>query len=542
MFSFKQNKPLNFFQHPSSSPQSGPMPRIDNPKLVQAAWHPSGTFFLTAYDDSKLVIWDPKAGKIVFEKNIQDYFSDPSEKRSSVQNVILPTPIYRVSWCSKQNPDDTGILIAGGVPSNSPTRGLLFVDLGPTPTYATSSWQILSQHFGSPKAQYTLQTPPNSEAVDYCIIPRSSPHFAGSNDPIAVIALLAYGELYTLSFPSGHPISPTNQLHASLTFVHPFVNKIALAWVDRTRWLGMTEKRSQGPPILKGGAEGVFPIRHYKDRNIIQTAHADGTIRIWDAGHGDEIENKAMIQVDVARAVGRFDDVEITSMSMSGATGELATGLRTGEVAIFHWERNKTFGREIPHNKAEAFGLEAIQDRADPNVKEGLLPLTLLDHGHGRVTALKVSDIGFIAAGFEDGFFGVIDLRGPAVILENSLDDFIKSAAKPASHRRGSSIASLGKADWPIVIEFSVMSLEGECKFVTDRRMPFTNNKSKQPTRVSLLWLGPTQGDYLLIRLSRNHMVVTKPNSPVYHTLRVKFSPSTLLLQTMADLRWLPSL
>ena len=470
VFSFKQNKPLNFFQHPGSSPHSGSVPRIGNPKLVQAVWHPSGTFFLTVYDDSKMVIWDPKAGRIVFEKNIQDYFSDPSQRRSSAQNVVLPTPIYRISWCSKLNPDDTGILIAGGVPSNSPTRGLLFVDLGPTPIYATSSWQVLAQHFGSPKAQYTLQTPPNSEAVDYCIIPRSSPHFAGSNDPIAVIALLAYGELYTTSFPSGRPISPTNQLHASLTFVHPFINKTSLAWVDRTRWLGMTEKRSQGPPILRGGAEGTYPIRSYKNRNILHTTHADGTIRIWDAGHGDEIENKAMIQVDVARAVGRFDDVEITSMSMSGATGELAVGLRTGEVIIFHWDRNKTFGREIPHTKAEAFGLEAIQDRSDPNVKEGLLPLTLLDHGRGRITALKISDVGFIAAGFEDGGFAVMDLRGPAVILENILDDFVKYTAKPSGHRRGGSVASLGRSDWPTVIEFSVMSLEGERKFVSNQR------------------------------------------------------------------------
>ncbi|KAI1019531.1 hypothetical protein LB505_000380 [Fusarium chuoi] len=36
------------------------------------------------------------------------------------------------------------------------------------------------------------------------------------------MVLLSSGELITLSFPSGYPISPTNQLHPSVSFVHPF--------------------------------------------------------------------------------------------------------------------------------------------------------------------------------------------------------------------------------------------------------------------------------------------------------------------------------
>ena len=39
-----------------------------------------------------------------------------------------------------------------------------------------------------------------------------------------------------------------------------------------------------------------------------------------DAGHGDEIENEDMIQVDVPRALGRYRDVAIATVSMSGST------------------------------------------------------------------------------------------------------------------------------------------------------------------------------------------------------------------------------
>ena len=472
LFSFKQNKPLNFFQYelqpgaPGGQSDPSSANGIRHPKVVQIAWHPTGMFFLTGHDDSSLVIWDPKTAKIILARTIQDTYVD---QRGSVSGTFgstpgtfsLKAPLFRIAWCSKQNPEDTGMLIAGGAPTNLPNRGLSFIDLGQTPIYATSSWQVLSDHFAKPRRQHILATPPNTDVVDFCLIPRTSPHYAGSHDPIAVLALLASGEMITLSFPSGHPITPTNQLHVSLTFIHPFVNSISLASIERTRWLGMTEKRSRGLPLLKGGAEATNPLKRYENRNALQTAHADGTIRVWDAGHGDEIENEQVLQVDIARAVGRLEDVDITQMSMSGATGELAVGLRTGEVAIFRWDHNKNFDRDVPHVQTEAFGLESIRDRADPNVREGLLPFTLLAQSKGPVTALRMGDVGFLGAAFEDGSIVVIDLRGPAVIFEASVHDFTK-VAKRHSLGRSNSIQNHGKPEWSNVVEFGVMSLEGE--------------------------------------------------------------------------------
>ncbi|MCJ1394745.1 hypothetical protein MMC18_007625 [Xylographa bjoerkii] len=472
IYSFKQNKPLNFLQYELQPGAPGGIPdpmsarRVRTPQLVQAAWHPTGTFILTGHDDSSLVIWDSRTGKLILARTLQDVNIDRPGNvlfRGSAQpgTIALNAPLFRTAWCCKQNPDDTGILIAGGSPTNTANKGLTFLDFGQTPVYATSSWQVLSDHFAKPKSQYRLITPPNTEAVDFCIIPRNSPHYAGASDPIALIALLASGELVTMSFPSGHPITPTNQLHVSLTFVHPFVNLISIAYVERIRWLSMIEKRSQGPPILVGGAEATRPMKRYEDRNILQTAHADGTIRIWDAGHGDEIENEAMLQVDVARALGRTEAVDITHMSMSGATGELAVGLKTGEVAIFRHDRNHTFGQEIPHVHKTNFGLDDIRDRADFTVKEGLLPLTLFSQPRGPVTALRISDVGFVIAGFEDGSIAVIDLRGPAIIHEANLQDFAKVASR-GSIRRSASNHNQSRPEWVVVVEFAVMSLEGE--------------------------------------------------------------------------------
>lgn len=488
IFSFQSNKPTKFFHYelppgaPGGDSETNPASQLRYPRLTQALWHPTGTFILTSHEDSSFVVWDSKDGRVVQARTLQASNVDQPGAASQIAGssrgtFAIKEPLFHVAWCSKANPDDTGILIAGGLSTTEPTKGLTFMDLGPTPNYATSPWQILSGHFERPKGQHVLPTPPNAEVVDFCMIPRKSPHFGGSSDPIAVIALLASGETVTLSFPSGHPITPTNQLHVSLTFIHPFVNHIDIAYVDRTRWLGMVENRSHGPPLLKGGAEAKRSLMRFAYRNILQTAHADGTIRIWDAGHNDEIENEDALQIDVARALGRYENIDVIAMSTAGATGELAVGLRSGEVAVFRWAKNRDYGRDVPHKEDRRFGLEVIVDRADPGVKEGLLPLTLLDQQQGPVTALKTSDVGFVCAGFEGGSLTVIDLRGPAVIYDASVSDFSSQNSKRGSFRRSNS-QSQAKPDCATSIVFAVMSLDGDGKITV----------TSSPNAVSNMW------------------------------------------------------
>ena len=472
LFSFKQNRPIKFFQYevprgaPGGDPDLAGPHEIRRPRLSHAIWHPTGAFVLTAHVDSSLVFWDPRDGRIVEARTIQttgihlpggvaNIMGSPSGVKSVKQ------PYFDIVWCSKENPDDTGLLIAGGTPTSNPTPGLTFFDLGQTPNYQTSSWDVLAKYLRFPKHTHILPTPPNAEIVRFLLIPRSSPHYAGSHDPIAAIGVLSSGELITLSFPSGHPITPTNQLHVSLAFVHPFVTKTALACVDRTRWLGVQESRQHGPHFLLGGVEETKPLKRHENRNIVQTAHADGTVRVWDAGHGDEIENSLVLQVDLARAVGRFENIDVMQMSMSGATGELSVGLQSGEVVIFRLNKNQKAGREAPppNPNAPPGRLTNIVERADPALKEGLLPLTLLNEQQGPVTALKHSDVGFVAVGFE-GSIAVIDMRGPAIIHTQLLSDLVLRS-KRVSIRR-SDHQGPGNGESPTVMEFGVMTLEGD--------------------------------------------------------------------------------
>ncbi|KAG7105097.1 Lethal(2) giant larvae protein SRO77 like [Verticillium longisporum] len=462
IYSFKQNMPTKFFEYVlqpgAPGGGGGAINSVRKPRLTDALWHPSGTFVLTAHDDGSMAFWDPKDGRLLTARTLEHLKVD--EVASGSAPATFHETYARIAWCCKQNPDDTGLLIAGGQPPDAPEKGLTFIDLGPTPAYATASWQVLQDHFKG-RRQSVLATPPGAEVIDFLLFPRSSPHHAGSHDPIAIMSLLTSGELITMSFPSGYPITPTNQLHPSVSLVHPYVSRFAVQTVDRGRWLGMTEIRNQGEPLLKGGAEATKPSRKYQDRTILQVAHGDGTVRLWDSGHGDEIENPKVLQVDVARALERDNNVNVTVMNMAPNTGEFAVGTKTGEVVIYRWGVNRGHGKDQQQKLASnPGGLTDIAARAEPPLKEGLQPMSLYEMMQGPITALCVSDVGFVAAGSENGFFSIIDLRGPSIIFHASMTEFAKHEKRSSFLK--SSHSATGPKEWPVAIEFGVMTLEGD--------------------------------------------------------------------------------
>lgn len=479
IYSFKQNKAVKFFHYelPRGAPGGDSDPRTMGqgraPKLTHAVWHPTGTFILTAHEDTSLVFWDLRDGRILEARTVEDVAVNAPGGRAATGpgslTASIKEPYTRISWCSKTNPDDTGILLSGGQQATSPVSGLTFMDFGQTPNYQTSSWDFLTNHFRNPKRTHILPSPPNAKVTDFLIIPRSSPHFAGSHDPIAVITVFSSGELRTMSFPSGYAISPSNQLPVSLSLVHPFITKFALADVDRIKWLGMKESRQRGPNFLLGGAEASRMMKRHESRNIIQAAHADGTVRVWDVGSGDEIENGGVLQADLGRAVGRWENIDVSQMTMSGATGELVVGLQSGEVVVFRLNRNANFGRPPPTGHIENEGpghMTDITSRVDPDLKEGLMPLTLTNDQQGPVTALKLSNVGFLASGYESGGVTVIDLRGPAIIHTALLADLAaKRSGSISGTIKGRKASRSVSKEYPTVIEFGIMTIEGDGKW-----------------------------------------------------------------------------
>ncbi|RKF72329.1 Lethal giant larvae protein-like protein SRO77 [Golovinomyces cichoracearum] len=463
LYSFKLNKPMKYFEYIDSA-QSSNVPRKqtdtvkkEKPNLTQVFWHPGGIFFGTAYDDSTLVFWDSKDGRILNVNSAIGTKNIESKETQLYDRKLSKGPFCKISWCCKENSDETELLFAGG----SSLKGLTLLELGATPIYATANWQTLTNFFEG-KHQFELSIPPDAEVKDFCLIPKKFPHYAGAQDPIALLILLTSGELVTLSYPDGYLISPTNQLHPSILFVHPFVTFMNVCNVSRTRWLGMIEKRLHGPSLIRGGSESIKPLKVSGDRDIIMVAHGDGTIRIWDSGQLDQLENSNVLQVDIARALGIYKNVTVTSIDMASHTGEMVVGTATGKILFYCYGKNRIYDREpsqcidIPVDK-----IIDISSRCEPTLEEGLQPKYLYNMAQEPITAVKMSNIGFLGVGAESGKLSIIDLRGPTVIFSSMLSELIKPSNR-SNFIKIKSISSPAPQDWPVLIEFGVLNLDGD--------------------------------------------------------------------------------
>lgn len=135
-------------------------------------------------------------------------------------------------------------------------------------------------------------------------------------------------------------------------------------------------------------------------------------------------------------------------------------------MIIFRWGVNRNAGRDPPSGRPNQPGtLTNVIDRVEPSLSEGLVPFTLLDQQDGPVTAIRMSDIGFAAAGFEGGSIAVIDLRGPAIIFNAAVGESGGGHGKGSLRRKMSAASPTspgGKSEFATFMEFSIMTVEGE--------------------------------------------------------------------------------
>lgn len=133
---------------------------------------------------------------------------------------------------------------------------------------------------------------------------------------------------------------------------------------------------------------------------------------------------------------------------------------------MFRWGVNRNAGRDPPPGRPNQPGaLTNVMDRVESSLNEGLVPFTLLDQQDGPVTAVRMSEIGFVAAGFEGGSVVVVDLRGPAIILSTSISEASGGHGKGSVRRKMSASSPTtpgGKSEFATTMEFSIMTVEGE--------------------------------------------------------------------------------
>lgn len=429
------------------------------PPLLKALWHPNGHHILTAHFDGSIVFWDATEGHLLHARTLIDTDVNIPRKTNTPTSGEYSI-ISDISWNCTQNPEDISILVAGGHRFEGAVPGLTMLDFGVTPSIAMTSYQAMGDFYRNPKRQRIFPIPDNTEVVDFIMIPRDNPYYAGCYNPHAVIAFLNTGEFTSITYPDGLPVTTIGSFPSAFSWIQPYVTTITATPVPRIQLLGMLGAVAPIEPFFIGGAPARRHLRKFDLRNALCNGHLDGTIRIWDASHG-ELETAKVFEISVSETLRRHTNLAIKKISFSGALTSIASVLENGDVIVYKFGNGKKLDpSRFIENLDLSDQVPQLQDiRSRTNLqKDGFLPMFLLNNIYlSEVTCMVNSDLGFLAIGYRNGNVVVVDQRGPAIIYSDSISNLTvkKSAFKKKT---------VGSSEYPTALEFGIYAL-GDDKY-----------------------------------------------------------------------------
>lgn len=91
----------------------------------------------------------------------------------------------------------------------------------------------------------------------------------------------------------------------------------------------------------------------------------------------------------------------------------------------------------------------------------GIYPVCLVQAKRGQITCLTVSEIGFVAIGYDSGLFLMIDLRGPAIFFATECRDIVQKKEKSIFKKSDLSSPRTNSSEYVTACAFLGLNLEG---------------------------------------------------------------------------------
>ena len=185
--------------------------------VTALAIHPTGHLFAVGYADGSIAFWavededrpllvrtiDKEDVSIIDECKLEECLKSAKEEQAAFSSVSGREPIFKLSWSGFPKSSDTldgatALTILGGLSTDHATGLTVHWFSSADPALAASIAGSDSSGRESVRKSlvpfHTFFIPSPGAIQDFLLIPRSSPHFLGSFDPVAILSLCDYDE------------------------------------------------------------------------------------------------------------------------------------------------------------------------------------------------------------------------------------------------------------------------------------------------------------------------------------------------------------
>ncbi|WBW71635.1 Lgl family protein Sro7 [Schizosaccharomyces osmophilus] len=386
------------------------------PMVKGVHWSPCGEYFLSFYEDSSIAFWDTEKEIPVQVRNFVDsYIHTYTAMQKPAPRTDLEA-IQSIIWCCREDPNSTFLLMLGGLPKESPVKGISMFSFPQTP--GKQNVTTLAEHFANPSSQRFFPFIDIPSAIDMAVISTMSPYYNGAHNPRYLLMFSRSGTLSLIDLVTCEPVNLNMSLPPSLCFLAPDFRIVDFQAVRKNIWDKMEDSISLHPHYssFSGGSPHPGYLKKLDVRNVLVTS-SGLSLSLWDISRGF-MNPKNCITIDFSEVMRKHltPTAKIISVSLSSTNCEFSCADSFGRVIVC---RIKDSLKPLPYQLAT--GIFRLDDSfAIDGIIYGQF---CIDLKQGPITTNCMSDIGFVGIGYANGSLAVIDLRGPHILCNTSLSE-----------------------------------------------------------------------------------------------------------------------
>ncbi|KAG5438736.1 hypothetical protein PCANB_002456 [Pneumocystis canis] len=465
LYSIKKNAVLYFFE--LEIPQrihetnSGQKISVFRPKLTNLSWAPHGYHFLTSHQNGCFAFWSTKSNKCplqvcTLDKNGVNTLLEKQIGSSTHDPMYSRNPIFSITWSCNDNLENTSVFIVGGNLNTQDSKELNILNFGQCPSISSTE-NIFSQYYTTPKQHIALSHFLSSNVVNICIFSKISPQYLGNYNTELILLILASGEVELLKYPDGIFLNSMKSLPTSLEWLSPKIHDASLCFVSKNNLSSQNTKYDKGySEIYKSEFSDQSKLLNHN--GIITTGHNNGIVRIYNVTQDHKFEK--IHEIFLAETLNRLPNTIRVTITKLSETSEFIIGCEGGELIIYKFLPLKKKKKNETDNFSNPQTFKEFSDRYnDENLKSDNSKVSVFRIHRGSVISLKTSNIGLVACGYEFGTVILINLHKRTIIFQIELSE-VKNEKKQLNLKNIQNNDENSELEVAVTFEFTIGKLK----------------------------------------------------------------------------------